>query len=125
VSDVRDSGLVAIDGDRLALPWLLGTSAFVVQLHISDLVYLVPLVVVALFVVAVRTWRGEMLRPRTMWLSALVVFLAAWSQPLTEQLLHGGDGNMARMVDAASAVGAHPGLRFGTQIAAATSLCWG
>ena len=110
----------AIDGDRRALPWLLGTSAFVVQLHVSYLVYLVPLVVVTLFVVAVRTCRGEVPGARGIWLSAVVVFLAAWSQPLTEQLLHGGDGNMARMVDAVSAVGAHPGWRFGTQIAAAT-----
>ncbi|MEP7112919.1 MAG: hypothetical protein ABI862_06615, partial [Ilumatobacteraceae bacterium] len=43
-----------------------------------------------------------------------------WSQPLFEQLVHGRDGNMARMLTASSVLGNNPGPRLGTQIAATT-----
>jgi hypothetical protein len=51
---------------------------------------------------------------------ALVVFVLLWSQPLIEQVAHGRDGNMARMIRAASVLGNNPGPRLRTQIAATT-----
>jgi hypothetical protein len=57
---------------------------------------------------------------RTVALTAVVVLVVLWSQPLIEQVLHGRDGNMARMLRAAGVLRNHPGPRLGTQIAAAT-----
>ena len=56
---------------------------------------------------------------RSQW-RAGAVFLVLWSQPLIEQLLHGRDGNIARMIRASNVLVDNTGTRLGTQIAAAT-----
>jgi hypothetical protein len=109
-----------IDLDGWAVPWLLGVATFAVQLNNSYLLFLTPLVVAACLVFAIRVRHRQRDGMRTMSITAVAVLVVLWSQPLIEQLLHGRDGNMARMLRAAGVLGNHPGPRLGTQIAAAT-----
>ncbi len=109
-----------IDLDGWAVPWLLAVATFAVQLNNSYLLFLTPLVVVACTAFAVRARRAESAGLRTVTIAAVAVVVVLWSQPLVEQLLHGRDGNMARMLRAAGVLRNHPGLHLGTQIAAAT-----
>ena len=88
----------AVDLDSTALLWLIGVSSFAVQLNNSYLLFLTPLVVVVCAVYVARSWSGDRGKLRAVGLRGVVVFVVLWSQPLLEQLLHGGDGNLARMV---------------------------
>jgi hypothetical protein len=110
----------AVDLDAMALVWLIGVASFVVQLNNSYLLFLTPLVVAVCSIYVVRSRRRQHTDFRPLALRAGAVFLVLWSQPLIEQLLHGRDGNIARMIRAANVLGDNPGTRLGTQIAAAT-----
>jgi hypothetical protein len=106
--------------DRSAVLWLIGVATFVVELNNSYLLFLTPLVLAVCVIYILRAWRDHVAGVRAVVLGAIAVFVVLWSQPLVEQLLHGGDGNMARMVKASNVLGNNPGPRLGTQIAAAT-----
>ncbi len=108
------------DLDATALLWLIGTASFVVQLNNSYLLFVTPLVVAVCCVYAVRSRHEEGIELLRLALRAGIVFVVVWSQPFIEQLLHGSDGNIARMVRSMRVLGDNPGARLGTQIAAAT-----
>ena len=110
----------AVDLDSTALLWLIGVSSFVVQLNNSYLLFLTPLVVAVCGIYVARSLRQGSAQLRPLAVRASVVFLVLWSQPFIEQLLHGSDGNIARMIKASNVLGNNPGTRLGTQIAAAT-----
>ncbi len=110
----------AIERDGAALPWLIGVSTFAVQLNNSYLLFLTPLVVVVCTIYVARCRREGVVELRGVTVRCIAVFLVLWSQPLFEQLVHGRDGNLARMVRASGVLDNNPGSRLGTQIAAAT-----
>ena len=109
-----------IDLDGWAVPWLLGVATFAVQLNNSYLLFLTPLVVAACGILAVRVRRRRREGMRAMAITTVAVLVVLWSQPLVEQLLHGRDGNMSRMLRAVGVLRNHPGPQLGTQIAAST-----
>jgi hypothetical protein len=110
----------AVDLDGTALVWLIGVATFVVQLNNSYLLFLTPLVVAVCCIYVARSRRQQRMDLRPVAVRAGVVFVLLWSQPIIEQLLHGRDGNFARMFRATKVLGDNPGTRLGTQIAAAT-----
>ncbi len=109
-----------VDLDATALVWLIGVASFVVQLNNSYLLFLTPLVVAVCCIHVVRSRRQGPMNLRPLAVRSGVVFAVLWSQPLIEQLMHGSDGNIARMIRSTSVLGNNPGTRLGTQIAAAT-----
>ncbi len=109
-----------VDLDAWAVPWLLGVATFGVQLNNSYLLFLTPLVLATGTIFAVRARHAELEGLRRVTMATAAVLAVLWSQPLVEQLLHGRDGNMSRMLRAAGVLRNHPGPHLGTQIAAAT-----
>ena len=115
-------------GDHRSLPWLVAVGSLIVQTHVSYSI-LVPILclwAVAGLVLTRRTQRtstvpldgaaGPGLR-RTV-IVALLVGALCWSQPVVEQLFGRGEGNMSRIVEAATAESAGPiGLSTATRLA--------
>lgn len=109
-----------VDRDDTAVLWLIGVASFAVQLNNSYLLFLTPLVAATCAMYVVRCYRSDIATLAATVRRSLGVFVVLWSQPLFEQLVHGRDGNIARMLKASSVLGNNPGSRLGTQIAAAT-----
>lgn len=115
-----------LNGDDVALPWLLGASSFCIQTNNAYIVFLVPLLFI---VIAERTWRARRVagswKPskmlavvRSTSIRSAVVLAVVWVQPIVEQVSHGRDGNLALMLRAARHVSSTAGAELGTQVAA-------
>jgi hypothetical protein len=85
-------------GDVACLPWLAGVGSFIIQTNLGYGV-LVPLVVAYGLVELVRRGRRKELRPfrRTGFVTVAVV-VVLWAQPLVEEVVGKGEGNMSRIV---------------------------
>lgn len=85
-------------GDVACLPWLAGVGSFIIQTNMSYGV-LVPLVGAYALVELVRRGRRQELRPfrRTGWVT-VGVMVVLWAQPLVEEVVGKGEGNMSRIV---------------------------
>src|SRR5215204_3404324 len=85
----------AANGDRWALPLLVGFGSFCVQANLAYLVTTVPIVAGG---IAMYLWQR---RGHRAWRDVLVwclpVGLVLWAQPIIEQVLNGRDGNLARL----------------------------
>jgi hypothetical protein len=115
-----------LNGDDVAMPWLLGASSFCIQTNNAYIAFLVPLLFI---VVAERTWRARLVagswKParvlavvRSTAIQSAVVLLVLWAQPLVEQVSRGRDGNLALMLRATRYVSSIAGPELGTQVAA-------
>ena len=111
-----------IDGDRLAVPALVVIGSFCAQTNLAYVITTVPAVVGALAIHVVRRRHrrpaGDLIR------LALVPGLVVWSQPIIEQLAHGRDGNMARLLRSAGRVEPGLGAADGTRRAASVLSLW-
>jgi hypothetical protein len=113
----------AADADRAAPAWLIAMATFCVQTNISYVIVVVPLVAFGLGSFTVRVVHcaradGSMSVLDRLWRPALWsvgVFVILWSQPLAEQLIHGGDGNIARLWRGTGSVEPSLGWRHGTE----------
>jgi hypothetical protein len=90
---------VAVAGGEAALlPWWVGVASVVVQTHLAY-VYIVGALSIFVSIELVRRYRhrlGPAARSRTVRVAAAVA-LAAWVQPLWEQLFGAGEGNLQRL----------------------------
>ncbi|MEA3076421.1 MAG: hypothetical protein QOF60_1329 [Actinomycetota bacterium] len=107
-----------VAGELAALPWAVGVASFIVQTHLSYVVLVAAVGGAAALVLAVRAWsvqRRSLVRALVV---SAVVAAVCWSQPVAEQLRHGGDGNLAAL--AAGGQGGRPvGLSMATRLTAA------
>jgi hypothetical protein len=111
-----------VNGDRWALPWLVGLGSFCVQTNIAYLVTTVPVVAVAL---GLYVWRARGRHPgRDLLRRCVPVAAIVWAQPIIEQLIHPTDGNVARLARATGALEAPLGAAEGTRQAAAVLSTW-
>jgi hypothetical protein len=95
---------VLATGDVVMAPWVVGLGSLLVQTHMSHMasVAVVTAVGMGLCVVAVRRGgRPERLRGPLVWTG--VVAVVAWVQPVVEQFTGRGEGNLSRIVGAATA----------------------
>jgi hypothetical protein len=94
---------VLATGDVAMVPWVVGLGSLLVQTHMSHavLVGLLGLACAALGLWARRRGGG---RGRWLWAvpATAVVAVAAWSQPVVEQLTVAGEGNLSRLAGAAA-----------------------
>jgi hypothetical protein len=106
----------AANGDRWALPWLVALGSFCVQTNLAYVVTALPIVVAAIGAFA---WRARGQRPwRTIAWCCVPIGAVIWFQPALEQVVHGRDGNFARLARASSHVSPPLGLVDGTKRAA-------
>ncbi len=112
----------AANGDRWSLPLLVGFGSFCVQANLAYLVTTVPIVGggIAMYLWQRRGHRA--LRDFLVW--CLPVGLVLWAQPIIEQLLHGRDGNLARLARNTTSLEAPLGLAEGTRHAASVLSQW-
>ena len=107
-----------VNGDVALLPWAVAVGSFVAQTHIGYVLLVPALGAVGAGAVGVRLWRAWRVQgddwparrrraQRSLGIAA-VVGLAAWSQPLYEQLFR--DGNLSRMASGAGDTGETLGL---------------
>jgi hypothetical protein len=117
-------------GDARSLPWLVGVGSLIVQTHVSYGILVPVLIAWAVLGLALavrarrRTGRADAAAGgadlRRWVLVALVVGAVCWSQPVAEQLFGPGEGNLSRLVRAASEEGAGPiGLGKATRLTGA------
>src|SRR5690606_16977220 len=96
-------------GDLSALPWVVGIGSLVVQTHMSHIVLVGVLSAVGLGL-GVWAWRRgndpPPWRRPALWTGAVVV--VAWAQTVYEQFTSPGDGNLTRIVEAATSSEAPP-----------------
>jgi hypothetical protein len=101
-------------GDLVAVPWMVGIGSVIVQTHVSYGLLVPPLCVwalVGLFLTRRQERRddgGPGRGVRRVVVVTLVVAALCWSQPLAEQLFGRGEGNMSRLVRAATAEAPEP-----------------
>ena len=105
-------------GDPALVPWLVGLGSLVVQTHLSQVVVVGVACTVALGACA---WQVRRVRQPARWrrplVAGAVVAVAAWCQPVIEELRDPGDGNLSRLVRAAASGGAgRVGLRRGGSV---------
>ena len=88
-----------LDGDTAMLVPLAVAASYAAETHIPYLLMAGGLGALAAVVVAVRAARSRSTRALT-WLAVTAgAFVALWIGPIAEQLRHGGDGNVARLLD--------------------------
>jgi hypothetical protein len=95
---------VLATGDLVMAPWVVGLGSLIVQTHMSHAALVSALTVVGA-VGCVLSRRGRDAPPawkRPMGLTALVA-VVAWIQPVVEQFTGRGEGNLSRIVAAATA----------------------
>jgi hypothetical protein len=102
-----------------ALPIAAGVASLIVQTHLSYavLVGAVALAMAGALVVA-RRGSADGGRPWRAVATAVVVAAVCWSQPLVEQLQHGGDGNLAVLASTGGGGGTPLGARLGVRLVA-------
>lgn len=89
-------------GDVAMVPWLVGLGSLVVQTHVSQVT-----VVGVAGTVAVASWAWHVARAnqrptRGPLVASAVVVVVAWCQPVVQELLNLGDGNLSRLLRAAT-----------------------
>jgi len=96
-------------GDVAMAPWVVGLGSLLVQTHMSHAVLVAALTAVGAVgcALAARRADGPTAWRRPLAWAAVVVVLA-WVQPLIEQFTGRGDGNLTRIVEAASSGEATP-----------------
>jgi hypothetical protein len=94
---------VLATGDLVMAPWVVGLGSLIVQTHMSHAALVAPLTVAGAAICALSLRRsGESPAwPRPLGWTA-VVAVVAWSQPLIEQFTGRGEGNLSRIVGAAT-----------------------
>lgn len=120
----------AVAGDDMSLPVAAGVGSFLVQTHLSYVVIVPVLLLLALGSVVVRDrlgvgrpvassaeLRSGQVRRVLVWTG--VVVAVAWAQPIAEQLVNGRDGNLARLVSSGGSESASIGPRLGARLIAA------
>lgn len=101
-------------GHWRSAPWAVGVGSMVMGAHLS----FVYLVLALLAVAAVLAWRVNAAEWRRGALWALVVGVLAWLQPVLEQFLGHGQGNLSRVLEASSGGQEPIGLRLGSRLVA-------
>jgi hypothetical protein len=98
---------VLATGDLVMGPWVMGLGSLIVQTHLSHAALVAGLTVAgaALCGLSLRR-RGESPAWRRPLAWTAVVGVVAWSQPLIEQFTGRGEGNLSRIVGAATAADA-------------------
>jgi len=94
---------VLATGDLAMAPWALGLGSLLVQTHMSHAVLVATLTAAATLACVLalrRRGQGAVWRRPLLWTAAVGVL--AWVQPLIEQFTGRGDGNLTRIVEAAS-----------------------
>jgi hypothetical protein len=107
-----------VAGELAALPWAVGVGSFIVQTHLSYAVLVVAVGGAAASVLFVRAWSKQRRSLVRALVVAAVVAAVCWSQPVVEQLRHGGDGNLAAL-SAGGQGGTPVGLSMATRLTAA------
>jgi hypothetical protein len=115
-------------GDLVMLPFAVGVASLVLQTHLSY-AFLVP--VLALWGAGALAWtirrrrredpehwRELSRKVRRMSLASGVVFLVLWSLPLFEQVTHGSDGNLSRLLGTVGKAKQTVGWGFGSRLVA-------
>ncbi len=94
-------------GDLAMAPWVVGLGSLLVQTHMSHAASVASMSIAGagLCALAVRQGRGQGGWRRPLAWSGVVAVLA-WCQPVVEELTGRGEGNLSRIVDAATAGGA-------------------
>ena len=118
-----------INRDLAAAPFLIAIGSFCVQTNIAYVITTIPVMCIALGWLAVSLVRdrrsgGDVVRLRRPLIASAAVLVACWIQPFIEQLLHGRDGNVARLVRAARVTEPPLGIADGTKRVAATFTIW-
>ncbi|HEY4333284.1 MAG TPA: hypothetical protein VGM78_11965 [Ilumatobacteraceae bacterium] len=119
---------VASGAARL-LPWLLLVGSLCLETHVSY-AYLVPALCLAAIIgcalVYRRRWKtdpgcraADWPRLRRGTITAIVVFVLCWAQPLWEELTSSGQGNLTRLATSAGGQGPAIGARLGVRLLAA------
>jgi hypothetical protein len=115
-------------GDIWMLPFAVGVASLVLETHLS---YAVLIPIISVWAVGALVWtywqrrrddpegwpavRRSLRRPIVI---TLVVAVIAWAQPIVEQLQHGREGNLARLVRSIGASRAKVGFSLGTRVVA-------
>jgi hypothetical protein len=111
-----------VNGDRWALPWLVGWGSLCAQANIAYVLTTLPIVVGA---IAFYLWRRRGQRGgRDVLLRCAPVALVLWAQPIAEQIGRGSDGNMERILRNADNLQQPLGLADGTRRAAVVLSMW-
>jgi len=115
-------------GDIWMLPFAVGVASLVLETHLSYAV-LVPIVAAwGVGALAWTYWRRRQADPEA-WpelrrglrrpiLVAVAVAVVAWLQPLIEQLQHGSDGNLARLISSGGSSDTRVGFSLGARLVA-------
>jgi len=111
-----------LNGDRWALPWLVGWASFCVQTNLAYVVTTLPIVAGA---IGIHFWRFRHRRGgRRILLLCGLVGVLLWLQPLLEQVAGGRDGNMARLLGNVGNLEAPLGFTDGTRRTASVLSMW-
>ena len=118
-----------INRDLVAAPFLIACGSFCVQTNIAYVIITIPVMCIALGWLAVGVVRdrrsgGDAVQLRRPLIASAVVLAVCWVQPVLEQLLHGRDGNVARLVRAARVSEPPLGIADGTKRVASTLTLW-
>jgi hypothetical protein len=119
-------------GDLVMLPWAVGLGSLIVQTHVVYALLVPALGLWGVAVAGTRWWRGrradpqgwpgERRRGRRLVVVAAVVAAVCWAQPLVEQLLGDGPGNLGRLAasigDTGDAIGWGDAPRFVARVVA-------
>ncbi len=111
-----------VNGDRWALPWLVGWGSLCAQANVAYVVTTIPIVVGAIGIYLWRRRGQGSVRDVLIW--CLPVVLVLWAQPIAEQILRGSEGNMARILRNADDLQQPLGLADGTRRAAVVLSMW-
>ncbi|MCU1502823.1 MAG: hypothetical protein JWM12_2177, partial [Ilumatobacteraceae bacterium] len=109
------------------VPFAVGVGSVIVQTHIAYAYALAALGAAALVLAAVRRgslrglpWQRVLTGRTARW--SYAVFVVLWSQPIVEQLLGSGEGNLSRLASGASGGGLKIGVGDATRLTAAVLL---
>lgn len=118
-----------INRDLVAAPFMIAIGSFCVQTNIAYVIVTIPVICVAfgwLVVSLARDQRpgGNAVSLRRPFVASVAIVAVCWIQPVFEQVQHGSDGNVARLIRAAGASEPPLGLEVGTKRVAATLTIW-
>lgn len=110
-----------LNRDAWAVPWMVAAASFCLQTNLAYSIVTVPLVMIT---TGWWLWAGRR-QPRVgPLIAAAVVALVVWLPPILEQLIHGGDGNVARLLRAGGSTADPLSPADATRRTAATLILW-